>query len=301
MTNQTTDTATVVTQGADGLPEVVNLAQVVEPEIKEEPKEQEVKQDPPKDEPKVEKPWKEKTEAERIEYGMQKRIDKLTAKLHEREEVIKSLQQDYRPPAQPVEPVKVETPQPPTVDTGRPVPKPGEDPVDFIDRLTEWKLEQKTAQQTQRQQQETQAKSDGELMESWKSKVAQAHAKYDDFEEVTNNEDVKLAPMMARAMMESDVGADIAYYLGNNPAEASRIASLPPAKQALEIGRLDARFTEQSGGRKVSSAPEPITPIGDKGTTGRVEKAKSLDDPNLSDAEWLALRKQEVRERGRRR
>lgn len=300
MTNPTTDSATVVTQGADGLPEVVNLSQVVEPEVKEESKEPEAAKEPTKEEPKVEKPWKEKTEAERIEYGMQKRIDKLTAKLHEREEVIKSLQQDYRPPAQPVEPVKVETPQP--VNTSdRPVPKPGEDPVDFIDRLTEWKLEQKTAQQTQRQQQETQAKSDGELMEHWKSKVAQAHAKYDDFEEVTNNEDVKLAPFMARAMMESDVGADIAYYLGNNPAEANRIASLTPTAQAREIGRLEARFTEQSGGRKVSSAPEPITPIGDKGTTGKVEKAKSIDDPNLSDAEWLALRKQQVRERGRRR
>lgn len=300
MTNQTTDTATVVTQGADGLPEVVNLSQVVEPEVKEEPKEPEAAKEPTKEPEKVEKPWKEKTEAERIEYGMQKRIDKLTAKLHEREEVIKSMQEQYRPPAQPAEPVKVETPQP--VNTSdRPVPKPGEDPVDFIDRLTEWKLEQKTAQQTQRQQQETQARSDGELMEHWKSKVAQAHAKYDDFEEVTNNEDVKLAPFMARAMMESDVGADIAYYLGNNPAEANRIASLTPTAQAREIGRLEARFTEQSGGRKVSSAPEPITPIGDKGTTGKVEKAKSIDDPNLSDAEWLALRKQQVRERGRRR
>jgi hypothetical protein len=295
-----TDNATVVTLGDDGLPKVIDLAEAVNPETKTEPSEL---TEPPKEEKteveKVDKPWKEKTEAERIEYGMQKRIDKLTAKLHERDEVIKSMQLDHRPPAP--EPVQPAPPQPVENKGNRPSPMAGEDPVDYIDRLTEWKLDQKSAQQRQQDQQAQQARNDGELLESWKSQVAKAHAKYDDFEEVTNNEDVKLAPFMARAMMESNVGADIAYYLGNNPPEANRIAGLSPTAQAREIGRLEARFTEQSGGRKVSSAPEPITPIGDKGTTGRVEKAKTLDDPNLSDSEWLALRRKEVSSRGRRR
>ncbi len=286
------DNVTVVSQGLDGSPEVV-------PDVPRETPEGDkpaVTEPPKVEDKKTEKPWKDKTEAERLEYGMQKRIDKLTAKLNEREEVIRDLQQQQpRPNVQPERPL-----QPVVQTNGRPSPLANEDPVDFLERLTDWKMEQRGQVQKQKEAQENQIKTDQELLTEWNKKVSKATGKYDDFEEVTNSADVPLAPYMARAMMESEVGADIAYYLGNNPAEAKRIVSLSPTAQAREIGRLEARFTEQSGGRKVSSAPDPINPIGDKGTTGRVEKAKTLDDPNLSDAEWRALRNEELRNRRRR-
>ena len=45
---------------------------------------------------------------------------------------------------------------------------------------------------------------------------------------------------MAQTIQASDVGPDVAYYLGSNPREAERISRLSPYLQAKEIGeRMD--------------------------------------------------------------
>ncbi len=61
---------------------------------------------------------------------------------------------------------------------------------------------------------------------------------------------------MADAIRELSRGPEIAYYLGRNPAEASRIASLPPVSQATAIARLEARIDAPQA--SVSKAPEPV-------------------------------------------
>lgn len=292
------DHVTVVTADANGQPIPADLPvdKTVDdsektPEVVESNKENNTQPKPD------DKPWKEKTEAERIQHGMQKRIDKLTAKNHDYEAVVQSLQDEMRELRQlrTASPAPAPTPSPASAD-GRPQPLPNEDPVDYIDRLTEWKIEQKAKAQAAEQQKAAQQKTDQEVLDAWNQRVVQAQAKYEDWQEVADNA-APIAPFAARAIMESNVGTDIAYYLANNPEETKRISSLTPTAQAREIGRLEARFTEQGGGRKVSSAPEPIDPIGDKGTTGAVSKQPSLDDPNLPYDEWKKLRNQQLRSR----
>jgi hypothetical protein len=61
--------------------------------------------------------------------------------------------------------------------------------------------------------------------------------------------------------LDAENGAELAYYLGTNPQEAHRLISLPPAKAAFELARLDAKMTKQP---KPTSAPPPIRPVGGK-------------------------------------
>ena len=125
--------------------------------------------------------------------------------------------------------------------------------------------EAKRAAESQKQYQQR-------VIAGWNKKVAGAVTKYDDFAEVTG--DFELATPALYEMMEADNGPDIAYYLGQHPDEADRIASLSVSSQIRAIGRLEAKLAATPPKPKTpSGAPEPIKPVG--GSSGVVEKKLS--------------------------
>ncbi len=91
----------------------------------------------------------------------------------------------------------------------------------------------------------------------------------------------------------SDVSAKLLHHLGTDLDEAARIAALPPLQMARAITKLEIELGKPQT-KPVSKAPAPITPIdGAKGSS------KSLDDPNLTDAEYAALRRKQIAARGK--
>jgi predicted outer membrane protein len=80
--------------------------------------------------------------------------------------------------------------------------------------------------------------------------------KYPDFEQVVGSQHVPITEVMMTTMMAIDGGHEIAYSLGMNPAEAARIARMPPSSQAREIGKL-AR--EIAAAAAASAAPAVTT------------------------------------------
>jgi hypothetical protein len=98
---------------------------------------------------------------------------------------------------------------------------------------------------------------------------------------------------MAETIQMSDVGPDLAYYLGSNPREADRISKLTPYSQAKEIGKLEAKLASEPVLKKTTSAPPPIAPI-----SGRSTGAPSFDttDPrsvkSMSTSEWIEAERQ---------
>ena len=83
---------------------------------------------------------------------------------------------------------------------------------------------------------------------------------------------------MADAIRELSRGAEIAYYLGKNPAEAARIASLPPVSQATAIARLETRVGS-AGQASVSRAPQPVSTLSGRSGSG----GKRLEDMNFEE------------------
>lgn len=67
----------------------------------------------------------------------------------------------------------------------------------------------------------------------------------------------EVSPVMAGFVADSDKGAEVAFHLASNPAEATRIARLPPAHQGIELARLEARLVAAPQVRKTSTAPPP--------------------------------------------
>ena len=132
-------------------------------------------------------------------------------------------------------------------------------------------------------------KQRSEYVEAYHDREEDARGKYDDFEQVAYNPNLRITTVMAETIQTSDVGPDVAYYLGSNPKEADRISRLSPILQAKEIGRIEATLVSNPPVKKSSSAPTPISPV-----TARSNGSSTYDttDPrsikSMTTSEWIA-------------
>lgn len=158
---------------------------------------------------------------------------------------------------------------------------------EYVEALTDYKAQQKIAEREQMERQKT-------VRSSYENRAEEAREKYDDFEQVAHGDHVKITPEMAETIMASEIGPEIAYYLGSNPSEASKIANLSPLQQAREIGKIEASLTANPPAKKASSAPAPIKPVGARSSTPKVAPSDSRSDKAMSDAEWIAARNAQI-------
>lgn len=123
-------------------------------------------------------------------------------------------------------------------------------------------------QQRLRQEQADTAKETASQLaaEAFNYRETIGREKYADYDAVTRNPNVPITPAMAEIIRDSDVGPDLAYHLGKNLTEAARIAALPQARQAAELGRLEERITAPKALPKQPPAPvEPVNAIASGG------------------------------------
>ena len=159
-------------------------------------------------------------------------------------------------------------------------------PDEYADALAERKAEELLARREQ-------ARMQSEIIESYHDKEEDARNKYDDFEQVAYNPKLPITDAMAQTIQASEVGPDMAYYLGSNPKEAERISRLSPLQQAKELGKIEAKLAESPVVKKTSSAPAPIAPI-----TARSSGSPATDttDPraikSMTTSEWIEADRQ---------
>ena len=141
------------------------------------------------------------------------------------------------------------------------------------------------------------AKQQSQVLESYHDLEEEARAKYDDFEQVAYNPKLPITNVMAETIQSSDVGPELAYYLGSNPKEADRISRMTPLSQAKEIGKIEAKLVSSPPVKKTTSAPSPILPV-----TARSIGSPSHDttDPRsiktMTTSQWIdADRKRQVK------
>ena len=132
------------------------------------------------------------------------------------------------------------------------------------------------------------AKQQDEIMEAYADSEEKVRDKYDDYDQVARNPNVPITEVMAEAIYASDVGPEVAYFLGSNIKEAARIAKLSPFMQAKEIGKIEARLASDPPVKKTSNAPAPISPV-----TARSTGSTSHDttDPrsvkSMTTSQWI--------------
>ena len=137
-------------------------------------------------------------------------------------------------------------------------------------------------------QQREAAKQQSQVLESYQEREEAARDKYDDFEQVAYNPNLPITNVMAETIQHSEIGPELAYYLGSNPKDADRISRLSPYLQAKEIGKIEAKLADNPPVKKTTSAPAPISPV-----TARSTGAPSHDttDPRstktMTTSQWI--------------
>lgn len=223
----------------------------------------------------------------RVPKGVQKRIDRLT-------------QEKYRLRAE-LEFLRSQQPQPQQAQPAQQAQQPSQAPKleqynsieEYLDALADHKASQKfdhlAKEREAKESQTRQQKEVEKLHEGYTKQTEQARKAYEDFDDVVQDPDLPISQAMAEAIMRSSNGADVAYYLGKNPDQAARIASLDPFSAAVEIGRIAATVVRPQP-RKTSNAPPPIQPVG--------ARATPVTDPDkMSADEWMKWRNGQLKKR----
>lgn len=139
----------------------------------------------------------------------------------------------------------------------------------------------------QQQEQEAERKRAEDLARNQRTMVETGREKYPDFAAVAlDPESFDPSQDVAMVILESEMAADVAYYLGSHPDEADRLEDMTPIQVAREIGRIEASLSAKPAPKpKTPSAPDPAKPIG----PGKDAPRQSLE--NCSYEEYVRRRR----------
>ncbi len=220
--------------------------------------------------------------------GFKKRIDKLNRRVSEREQEVEywkreamrqnGTQEKVEAKAQPE--IKLDA----TSSDGKPDINTFETHADYVEALTDWKIEQRELIKSYKER-EDKAKAESQTqLQTFQAKVAEYKETVEDFEDVVNDVDhIPLSIAIQEAIITSEHGPQLMYELAKNKSELERINRLSAVAAAREIGRIEARLNTEEPKKiekKQTKAPPPINPVGSKSTASVM---KSPDDMNFQE------------------
>lgn len=124
------------------------------------------------------------------------------------------------------------------------------------------------------------------------SLIERGSKKFKDFNDVVlkSTHPIFADENMVDALILSENGDEIAYFLAKNPTEASRIADLPMAKALSEIGRLEAKILASR--KTKSDSPEPTKKVVDDNIYVRQHSYSLSELAKMSQSEYEKARKE---------
>lgn len=111
--------------------------------------------------------------------------------------------------------------------------------------------------------------------ERWAEQVLAARDAHEDFDDAVFEAGFPKTEVMINTIMDSEVGAEIAYYLANHLDVAQAIADMPPISAIRVIGRLEAPLIDANK----KAANKPNGTAGVKVGAGQNGKVKNLPPP----------------------
>lgn len=243
-------------------------------------------------------------EGDKRPNGRVRRIDRLTKeneRLRQESEQLRAqyskfIEQQAKPAAEPAKPAE---------SAGKPRLHDFPTLEAYQEALTDWKInEREAAKQADAEKREAEAAA-AKLQTDWQTSeqaARTAHPDYDDIVQSVRAPEGPGVPAMRQAMLEDELGAEILYYLAGHPDEMKKIAGMPLASAAKEIGKLAVRLApppaSDSGKPKpqhVSGAPRPPAPLS-RPSAGTTKKDILDEDFARSDFKgWSKLREAQLK------
>lgn len=115
---------------------------------------------------------------------------------------------------------------------------------DYIEALTDWKAKQAISK---REQEAAQARAEADSAETarqWSQRQDAVMKALPDYAEVIGKSEVQVPEHVHFAILESEQGPQIAYYLALHPEEARRIVQMTPIRAIKRIAALERDMME---------------------------------------------------------
>jgi hypothetical protein len=163
----------------------------------------------------------------------------------------------------------------------------------YIDALTDYKLSLRLPE-VQRNIHE--AGRNATSHTAFQAKEIQARKEIEDYDDaIAEAADIPVQGSVADAILSSDIGPHLRYYLATHPDEAETLNSMSAGAAARQIGKIEAKLeseiaVKKTAKKKVSGAPPPVKPVHSGGDAGG---AVDLNDPKMSMDDWLKKRREQ--------
>ena len=213
--------------------------------------------------------------------GFKRRIDKLTAKATAAEQ-----ERDYWR-QQAMKSQAPETEKQSKVDTkstDKPTPDAFETHEDYVEALTDWKLEQKLSDRDMKQREKEVKTEQQRRVETHVERVKTFMAEHKDFNDLMDNvDDIPMSLVVQDIILESERSAELMYELAKHRDEYAAICKMPAIQAAREMGKFEAKYlsasTEKETTKQIKStkAPQPITPVGSRSTNALSKSPDEMD------------------------
>jgi hypothetical protein len=231
--------------------------------------------------------------------GVQKRIDELVKQREDErrraerlegmlEQILIKQQAKEEPPAEPkIQPTRPRPVRPSLEKYDYDEAKYNQALDAYDEQLVDWKWEQRQTEENRKKQQTAVQEKQHQVLQGIEGLKQRGAEKYPDFLNVAY-----VPQNFVDVFIGSETGADVAYYLGKNPAEIQRLAGLPPNMALVELGRIESKLTAPPP-KTPTKAPPPVNPVGSSATAG------AEPDPAKDPDGWRRWEQARVRKLGR--
>ena len=137
-----------------------------------------------------------------------------------------------------------------------------EDYDEALAERTAHKVRQQSIKDTEERLQSTRQETVEAMRSAWEESVADARERYPDFDQKFN-ENVPVHRAAVPLLVDSDQGADIAYWLASNTKAAAELYDLfesSPAQALMKLGEIRGNLSRPAP-KKASTAPKPAKTI----------------------------------------
>ena len=152
-----------------------------------------------------------------------------------------------------------------------PKPNPAQfnDALEYAEALAEWTTDRRMRERDQAELARKAQEEQSRMRQEFQKRLDVAKQGMPDYEEMIASSDVSVSQPVTDAIIESDVGPQVLYYLAENPDFTRALAEKSITAQLRAIGRLEAKFEKSEAPKpsvkepvaKRSNAPAPINPL----------------------------------------
>jgi hypothetical protein len=152
-----------------------------------------------------------------------------------------------------------------------PKPNPAQfnDALEYAEALAEWTTDRRMRERDQAELARKAQEEQSRMRQEFQKRLDVAKQGMPDYEEMIASSDVSVSQPVTDAIIESDVGPQVLYYLAENPDFTRALAEKSITAQLRAIGRLEAKFEKSEAAKpsvkepvaKRSNAPAPINPL----------------------------------------